>query len=615
MRKKILIFLCVLFIPVFAAACASSGDSESGGAASAEGPLDEDGSRSAGSGTASQTQTSGREEAVKEQFPKTEHIRDNDALYSDSDQTSVVTMYLTVTSGNSTDVTDHTWTEINKRSVYYYEELGIDRYNAECILQVGDENGPVQGEVGYGETLPNASVRIKGQSSSTAEQKSYKIRLKKGKGSWNGQRTIALSKCQFDFTRFADKMNFDLLTEIPQLLSIRTRFVHLYVKDLTADPADEEFVDYGLYTQTEQMNKTYLEAHGLDPNGQLYKVNAFSFYEYSQGVIVPETDAAYDRNTFEEYLEIKGSSDHTKFVEMMNAVTNEVIPITDTVDKYFDLENLVYYQAFNILIGNNDTGTRNQFYYSPLNSDKWYILLWDLDQSWYRNYYREIENGYVEGEGWEYGISLYANNALFLRMMQEEKYRDALTAAVEDLYHNYFQEDQVRERTRKYSSVVKPFVFSEPDVLNVKTTEADYDRLINMLPSEPAENYARYYESLKKPVPVYLFAPELNEDGTYGFSWGASCDFNGEELSYDLIIATDLSFDEDSIVYRKEGMKIPGCRVEHLDPGEYYGRLIIRNASGYEQYCLDYITTLDGKVYGCVQFSINSDGTVTVEEE
>ena len=46
------------------------------------------------------------------------HLRDNDAVYADDDEDSVVTMYLTVREGNSAEHTDHTWTEINTYSKY-----------------------------------------------------------------------------------------------------------------------------------------------------------------------------------------------------------------------------------------------------------------------------------------------------------------------------------------------------------------------------------------------------------------------------------------------------------------------------------------------------------------
>ena len=61
--------------------------------------------------------------------------------------------------------TNHSWEEINSYSVFDYEEMGVPRYQVAALLQVGDENGPVAGEVGYGETVPNATVQIRGQSS------------------------------------------------------------------------------------------------------------------------------------------------------------------------------------------------------------------------------------------------------------------------------------------------------------------------------------------------------------------------------------------------------------------------------------------------------------------
>ena len=66
-----------------------------------------------------------------------------------------------------------------------------------------------------------------------------------------------------------------------------------------------------MYTQSEQLNKTGLKNHGLDSNGQLYKINSFEFYRY-EDVIKPQDDPSYDSAAFEKLLEIKGSDDHRK---------------------------------------------------------------------------------------------------------------------------------------------------------------------------------------------------------------------------------------------------------------------------------------------------------------
>ena len=97
------------------------------------------------------------------------------------------------------------------------------------LLQPGDEEGPVAGEVGYGEEAPNATVQVRGQTSSSYTQKNYKVELKKGKGTWRQQRAIALNKHMGEGMRFRNKMAYDLIRGIPQMMGLRTQFVHLWV--------------------------------------------------------------------------------------------------------------------------------------------------------------------------------------------------------------------------------------------------------------------------------------------------------------------------------------------------------------------------------------------------
>lgn len=76
-------------------------------------------------------------------------------------------MYLTFSRGNSSENTNHTWAEINTYSVYDYADMGVTRSQVMGLLQPGDDKGPVAGEVGYGEEAPNATVQVRGQTSST----------------------------------------------------------------------------------------------------------------------------------------------------------------------------------------------------------------------------------------------------------------------------------------------------------------------------------------------------------------------------------------------------------------------------------------------------------------
>ena len=530
------------------------------------------------------------------------HLRDKDTLYENDDDTSVVTMYLTVSRGNSSENTDHSWSEINSYSVSDYEEMGVERYQVAGLLQVGDENGPEAGEVGYGEKVPNATVQIRGQTSSRYAQKNYKIELKKNKGTWRGQRTINLNKHMGEGMRFRNKLAYDLLKGIPELLSLRTQFVHLYVKDET-EGENGGFSDYGLYTQVEQLNKTGMKAHGLDFNGQLYKVNSFEFYRY-EDVIKKEDEAGYDQRAFEERLEIKGSSDHRKLIRMLEAVNDYSKPVSTVLEQYFDKENLTYWMAFQILTGNVDTQNRNTYLYSPLNSDTWYFICWDNDGAFMRSEY--VKRQFSDQGSWESGVSNYWGNILFQRCLQSETFREELDEAILDL-KTYLSEDRLRTMIGRYQAVVKPYAYSMPDQMNEPLTEDAYDEIASEIPGEVENNYQLYLESLKKPMPFYIGKPVITGQ-KLKVNWDISYDFDAEDITYTVEVARDYLFRD--VIYRSERQLLPEAELDLPEAGQYFVRVQAENSSGYTQDAFDYYVTDSGKNYGMRCFYITQDGRV-----
>ena len=532
------------------------------------------------------------------------HLRDKDLLYSKEDETNVTTMYLTVSRGNDAENTNHSWEEINSYSVFDYEEMGVPRYQVAALLQVGDENGPVAGEVGYGETVPNATVQIRGQSSSKNPQKNYKIKLKENKGSWEGQQTIALNKHMSEGLRFRNKLCYDLLKGIPQIMSLRTRFVHLYVKDTTS--GKDAFEDYGLYTQVEQLNKTALEAHGLQKNGQLYKVNYFEFYRYEDTIMTEDTPG-FDLSKFEERLEIKGDHDHTKLIQMLDDLNNYSIPVSDVLKQHFDEENLLYWMAFQILVGNSDTQSRNCYLYSPTNSPTWYILPWDNDGSFFKTEWALKKN--TNRGSWEVGVSNYWGNILFQRCLKSDAFREKLDQVIEEL-RRYLSEERLEEMVEQYAGVVQPYVEKMPDQLNEPLTPEEYEQVKAGLPKEVEQNYEMYRESLEKPMPFYIGRP-VTENGKLKINWDASYDFDAEDITYSVEIARDYQFTQ--VIYKEEQTLIPEILVDIPDPGQYFVRIRATNESGKTQDAFDYYVTNTGKQYGMICFYINEDHTVGVD--
>lgn len=531
------------------------------------------------------------------------HLRDNPELYTVYDDSGVVTMYLTVSRGNDSENTNHSWAEINHYSVYDYETMGVPRYQVNALLQVGDENGPLPGELGYAVEAPNATVQIRGQTSSRNAQKNYKIKLKKNKGSWRGQRTIALNKHMGEGLRFRNKMAYDLIKGIDQMMGLRTQFVHLYVKDLT-DSENGVFEDYGLYTQVEQLNKAALKAHGLDSTGQLYKVNFFEFYRY-EDVIRLTTDPAYDQTAFEKHLEIKGDSDHSKLIKMLDVLNDESSSMDDELFvTYFDKENIAYWMAFQLLTGNADTQSRNVYLYSPQNSEKWYFWDWDND-TMLRRKERKLKN-FSDSNSWDRGVSNYWGNILFRRCLQTQSYRDMLDTAMKELYA-YMNEERIQSMLEHYRSVTEKYVWQMPDRMNVPITHDEYEEVLKSIWPEIDENYNYYWESYRKPMPFFIGKPQV-VNGSLLLNWDPSYNFEIENIYYTVELAKDYLFT--TTFFRQENLILPELTMDTLPAGQYFLRVRATNASGYTQDAFDYYVTETGKHYGMICFYVQPDGSI-----
>ena len=504
-------------------------------------------------------------------------VKDKASVYADDDDDSIVTMYLTVRRGNAADNTDHSWSEVNGNSTYYYDEKGIPRYGVEGILQVGDESGPSPDQIGYGLNVPNATVQVRGKTSSRAEQKSFKIKIKSGAGSWRNQKTIALNKHPYDSTRIRNKLSYDLIKTVPGMIGLRTQFVHLYVKDQTGnDATGAKFVDYGLYTQVEQPNKRFLRNHGLDEYGQLYKASMFEFFRYPDALKLAD-DPKYDLSAFEEVLEVKGNDDHQKLLTMLDDLNNYSLPTEEVFAKYFDEENYFTWLAFQMLTGNTDTTSQNFLLYSPQNSQKWYFISWDNDGAWGSGEDRLFKG--LSGYNYEKGISNYWGSVLHKRVLKSPELRKKLDNKIQEI-RKLVSESVVAAKVKEYQKVTQPYLYAMPDVMYDVYDVKGYEQVLNTLGQEVEINYQMYLTSLERPLPFFLDTITVEKDAVR-FQWDVSFDFDNEALTYTFELARDYTFK--TTLNKQENLKLPQAQTGKLAPGQYFMRVSVKNASGQTQ--------------------------------
>lgn len=538
-------------------------------------------------------------------------FQDNQALYENDDPYSIVAIYVTVRKGSSIENTHYTWEQVNqfdkwvRGSFSANDEVG----QAEVIVQFGNEEGPVPGELGYGAIEPNGTIQIRGASSSeNPNPKSYKIELFDNAGTWRGQSTIPINKHYYDPIRIRNKLTYDLLKGIPAMVTLRTQFVHLFIKDETIEPVSQHYVDYGLYTQVEQVNRAFLKNHHLDPNGQLYKATSFEFFRYKDQIRL-ERDPLFDEAEFSYRLEIKGNRDHSKLIQMLEDVNNYSIPISDSFEKYFDLDNYFTWMAYNILVGNVDTQNQNFYLYSPLNSEKWYFIPWDFDGDLARQ--EQKETGAIPYLNWEVGMANYWGVVLHNRVLRIENYRNMLDAKIIELSRYYLSPYKIDSMLKNYRAVVEPFLNRLPDSKYLRINQAQMDLSYSLIPSEIEVNKQLYFETQKSPMPFFLGVPEISGDSLI-FNWDESYSLLPQTITYRIFISKDIKFS--NVIFQADLLNTLQIETPIFEPGAYYWRVIAINEDGNYQYPFDaYLSIVDGYTVrngGMRYFTITSDGKV-----
>ena len=508
------------------------------------------------------------------------------SVYDEDDPDSIVYFYVTVQKGDAGSDTDHTFAEVNS-AVRFQEDTHVsnDIY-ARAIVQVGDENGPQPGKLGYGAEKSNARIRVRGNSSSVREQKSYKLDLDDTAGLWRGQSNIALNKSVFDVTRIKNKLYFDMLKDVDNVPSIRTQFVRLFIKDETS--GQTAFEDYGLYTQAEVPGKKYLSNHGLNKEGYLYKAIAFNF-EMSEG-LKNFDDPDFDQEAYDQILSCKGRQDNEKLIELVEMINDRSVDINEIIGTYIDRDNYITWLAYNILTANIDTTEQNFYLYSPVNSKKWFFIPWDGDGMLH---VKEDEmEGMDESYGnWQHGVSNYWGVVLHQRFLKNESNRQELADKVDELYET-INRDSVNALVAQYNETVEPYVLSMPDGYYLDHTKKERDEILAGLGAEVDDAYQSFYDSLHELMPFFQ-NPLEQEGNSIRFSWSEAYDFDNEMITYRLRVSrtpdmADPVIDQDGLT-----MAEYETTTDVLEPGTWYWAVTASTEDGRSSQAMDKILVND----------------------
>lgn len=519
------------------------------------------------------------------------------SIYDADDPDSIVHFYVTVRYGSEAKGTNHTFSEVNN-VVRFADGAHADiEVYADALVQVGDENGPVEGMLGFGETKSNATIRIRGNTSTAAKVKSYKLSINEDAGSWRGQTNIALNKHAYDPTRLRNKLYFDILKEIPEIPSVRTQFVVLHVKDETSGAT--EFENYGLFTQAEVPTKRYLKNHGMDSSGYLYKVISFNWEKNE--LIKNIDDPEYDAAAMDTVISNRGREDNQKLIDLIEKVNDSSLDINYIIDTYFDRENYVSWLAYNILMGNIDTMMQNYYLYSPLNGNKWYIIPWDGDAA-LKSEEWNITNGKNNYADWQCGISNYWSILLHQRFLKYASNREELANKVDELY-SWLNGDYINTKVKEYSRITESYVYAMPDILHLGVTPEDRKLILNSLSIDLEKNYEKFVANLNALMPFWIYEP-IQEENEIIFRWGDAYDFSAKNITYHLQVSKypDMS----STIINAEGLTMLSYTASSsvFEPGNYYIKITAHSADGRMTEACNFIQLEDNKYFSVMEFIV-----------
>jgi len=521
-------------------------------------------------------------------------INDNPALYKEEERYKIWDLYVTVYQGSD----EKTGGIFDLTSINAIMGMTPDPQLDALVYIIDPETG---NQVFDTEDLEvNSTFSLRGQSARSSLQKSYKIKVYDGQGAFQGQQVLNLNKHTSDPSRLAQKFSFDQMTRFPDMVSLRTTFFRVHIKDGTQPQTT--FVNYGLFTHIEQPNLSFLNEHGLDPNGTLYKPSDFEFFE--SPYILPEEDPEYDKDMFTLLLKIRENPDNAKLAGMLEEINNPSSNFPLVFQKYFDIDNYLTWCAMNLLLNNYDTMSRNYLLYSPSYSEKWYFLPWDYDASMLSK-----ERFAARGLDDFFGLSRYWGTTLHKRFYSEPEHVKMLDDRIHELYGLLMNQDW-EKLTRSYTDTILSGFLGSLDEL-IGNTEADEVREnIANFQARITYYYNLYESSQEKPMPIFLGTPKQTEDNRITFNWSPATDLQADRVYYVFSIFTDYKNREISSIFKEETSLTKITPELFLPDGTYFWSALVSDSKGntqiaFDRYKANIALGLSETVFGMKTFRIN----------
>lgn len=448
---------------------------------------------------------------------------------------------------------------------------GNDDFKVEIAIHASGEGLPDDGQA------TNATLRQRGNTARNGPQKSFRLKLDSKENLWRNERRLQLNKNPFEPSRIKNKLSFDLFQAVPHFPSLRTQFVNLWIDN------GQGLEDFGLFTHTEFVGKEYVANRRLGEDDNLYKIE---FFRFSQGdlnsVQVDAEGKPLNEDAFASRLEIENGRDHRMVVKMLEAMVDPDRTFESVLEQHFNRNNVLTWLATNLILRQPDAITHNFYLYNPAGTERFYFLPWDYDGTFEPEpvLTNETTNAQLQQRKF-YGYARGINSRFVNAFYRLPGAHDLLVRAINELRENYYSNQQILERATVLNGLIEPHMTQLPDSEHGRFEPATPGRFVTVI-DQIYETITTNYDI---PMPPALEQPvEVDELGTMRLRWSPAFDVTGSNtLSYDVIIASDPSFDPATWLFSDVGIPdVADGMVEYslstggLPASEVYVRIIAR---------------------------------------
>ncbi len=296
----------------------------------------------------------------------------------------------------------------------------------------------------FTDTLENVGFRLRGNTSRSAEKKSFKVSFNtyvSGR-KWKNLEKMNLNGEHNDVSILRTQLS-NMVLRKAGVVSSRTSYVKLYINTTY----------YGLYINVEHIDDEFLQHRFInDDQGNLYKCN-YGANLTNLGTNSSAYESLYELKTNESTNDYSGL---VNFIQVLNTSSAANFPCD--IQEVFDVDFYLRTLACEILIGQWDgysVNKNNYYLYQRPSDGKFVFIEYDLDNTWGIDWLGiewTSKNIYDFAEG---------NRPLYDRIMAVPYFKDRFSFYMNEYVTSFYTNDTLIPEISAIQSMITPAAYAD----------------------------------------------------------------------------------------------------------------------------------------------------------